>query len=259
MYSEGMAVPKDMQGIISGRVHNALYYPPMLNLNKYIQPGFAIYRVAELYKEPINREFATSFFNGYGTEINIMAPGQPDWVEKQYAFLGKTTRLLRQLSDNFNSSDAMPLIATTADSIWVNRWGTPQRIVYTIYSTIPQGYKNNLFEVNPRYNWHFVDVYHHKLLKPTYIKGRYYLEVETESFHQKYLGTNNEGAVDCIMHVLKKFDANVVDNAIHIQVAKNITIQNNMNNIDSSNAQLYIWSTDVGLGKPNLILPLKIK
>lgn len=27
MYSEGMAVPKDMQGIVSGRVHNALYYP----------------------------------------------------------------------------------------------------------------------------------------------------------------------------------------------------------------------------------------
>lgn len=55
MYSEGMAVPKDMQGIISGRVHNALYYPPMLNLNKFIRPDFAIFRVAEVYKEPIQR------------------------------------------------------------------------------------------------------------------------------------------------------------------------------------------------------------
>jgi len=45
MYSEGMAVPKDMPGIVSGRVHNALYYPPMLNLNKLIKPDFAIYRV----------------------------------------------------------------------------------------------------------------------------------------------------------------------------------------------------------------------
>jgi len=34
MYSEGMAVPRDMQGIVAGRVHNALYYPPLLNLNK---------------------------------------------------------------------------------------------------------------------------------------------------------------------------------------------------------------------------------
>lgn len=90
MYSEGMAVPKDMSGIPSGRVHNALYYAPMLNLNKLIKPEFAIYRVAELFKEPIQREFATSFFNGYGTEINIMAPGQPDWVEEQYKYFGRT-------------------------------------------------------------------------------------------------------------------------------------------------------------------------
>ena len=75
MYSEGMAIPKDMPGIVSGRVHNALYYVPMLNLNKFIKPEFAIFRVAELFKEKIQREFATSFFNGYGTELNIFAPG----------------------------------------------------------------------------------------------------------------------------------------------------------------------------------------
>jgi len=64
MYSEGMAVPKDMGGIVSGRVHNALYYPPFLNLNKLIKPDFAIFRVAEIFKEPIQREFATSFLMG---------------------------------------------------------------------------------------------------------------------------------------------------------------------------------------------------
>ena len=36
MYSEGMAVPKDMPGIVSGRVHDALVMPPPLNLNKFI-------------------------------------------------------------------------------------------------------------------------------------------------------------------------------------------------------------------------------
>jgi hypothetical protein len=51
MYSEGMAIPKDMPGIVAGRVHNALYYPPMLNLNKFIKPEFAIFRVAEQFKE----------------------------------------------------------------------------------------------------------------------------------------------------------------------------------------------------------------
>ena len=38
MYSEGMAVPANMLGIVAGRVHNALYYPPVLNLNKFIKP-----------------------------------------------------------------------------------------------------------------------------------------------------------------------------------------------------------------------------
>ena len=123
-----------MPGIISGRVHNALYYPPMLNVNKYIQPGFAIFRVAELYKEPIQREFATSFFNGYGTEINIMAPGQPEWVESQYSLLAKTTQILRNLSDNFHQPNARPLIPTTSDSIWVNEWTGPEQKVYTIFS-----------------------------------------------------------------------------------------------------------------------------
>jgi len=256
MYSEGMAVPKDMQGIIAGRVHNALYYPPMLNLNKFIQPGFAIYRVAELYKEPIQREFATSFFNGYGTEINIMAAGQPDWVEKQYAFLGKTTNLLRQLSDNFNSSNAIPLIATTADNIWVNQWNTAHKTVYTIYSIIPQGYKNDLFEVNLKYNWHFVDVYHHKLLKPSYKKGKYFIEAETESFHQKYLGTNNEGAVDCIIQVPKLFEANLINNKIEIQLTKEVNAQLGFNT-DTNQIELNIWTTEVGWGKPNLVLPFK--
>ena len=257
MYSEGMAVPKDMQGIISGRVHNALYYPPMLNLNKFIQPGFSIYRVAELYKEPIQREFATSFFNGYGTEINIMAAGQPEWVEKQYAFLGKTTQLLRQLSDNFNSSNAIPLIPTTADSIWVNQWNIPQKTVYTIYSTIPQGYKNDLFEVSQKYNWHFVDVYHHKLLKPNYRKGKYFIEVETDAFHQKYLGTNNEGSVDCIIHVPKLLEATVVNNNIQIQITKNNIIKRDYTLFDSSEVEINVWASEVGWGKPNLVLRFK--
>ncbi|MCK9412978.1 MAG: formylglycine-generating enzyme family protein [Prolixibacteraceae bacterium] len=94
MYSEGMAVPKDMQGIVAGRVHNALYYFPILNLNKIIKPEFAIFRVAEIYKEPIRREFSLSFFNGYGTELNIFAPGIPEWAEEQYRFLGKIVTIL---------------------------------------------------------------------------------------------------------------------------------------------------------------------
>ena len=198
MYSEGMAVPKDMPGIVSGRVHNALYYPPMLNLNKFIKPDFAIFRVSEIYKEPIQREFAISFFNGYGTEINMFAPGQPDWLEQQYKYLGRTSRILRENTFNFTAGIYTPLISTTTDSIWVNEWKQENKTIYTIYSIIPQGYKGNLFVVKPKFGFHFVDLWHHKLLQPSKENDNQYIEATTNSFHQQFLGTNNEGEVDCI-------------------------------------------------------------
>lgn len=198
MYSEGMAVPRDMEGIPSGRVHNALYYVPMLNLNKLIKPEFAIYRVAELFKEPIRREFATSFFNGYGTEINIMEPGQPDWVIDQYKYLGRTSRILRENTNNFTSRNWEPLLPTSTDSIWVNKWPQDDKIIYTIYSVRAAGYKGKLFPVQPDSNTHFVDLWHHRLLQPQIENGEWWVEAETEAFNQSFLGTNNEGDVDCI-------------------------------------------------------------
>lgn len=198
MYSEGMAVPRDMPGIVSGRVHNALYYPPMLNLNKLIKPEFTIYRVAEINKEKIQREFATAFFNGYGTELNIMQPGQPDWVEDQYRYLGKTTRILRENTDNFVERGYTPLISTTQDSIWVNQWKSGEKIIYTIYSIRPAGFKAPLFAVEPKAGYHFVDLWQHTLLEPKQENGKWLIEAETDAFAATALGTNNEGEVDCI-------------------------------------------------------------
>jgi len=74
MYSEGMAVPKDMPGIVSGGVHDALVLPPPVNLNKLIKPDFAIFRVLQLADDRLHREIACAFFNGYGIEINTMRP-----------------------------------------------------------------------------------------------------------------------------------------------------------------------------------------
>ena len=198
MYSEGMAIPKDMPGIVSGRVHNALYYVPMLNLNKFIKPDFAIFRVAELYKEPIRREFAISFFNGYGTELNVFAPGQPSWVTEQYRWLGKTSRILRENTENFTTGVYTPLVQTIADSIWVNKWEAGKKTVYTIYSIVPAGYSGFLFNVEPDSGYHFVDLWHHRLLEPVKKGKDWSVEVSTDAFNASWLGTNNEGEVDCI-------------------------------------------------------------
>jgi iron(II)-dependent oxidoreductase len=213
MYSEGMAIPKDMPGIVSGRVHNALYYPPMLNLNKLIQPDFAIFRVAEVFKEPIQREYATSFFNGYGTEINQFAPGHPDWETEQYKFLGRTSRILREHNENFNSKDFVPLVTVKHDSIWVNYFPIASKKIYTIYSIRPEGYQGPLIEVEPSPEYHFVDLWNHELLKPVYINNRYVVPVTIDGFSARFLGTNNEGQVGCV---------GGFKSALHVRYAKGI-------------------------------------
>jgi len=198
LYPEGMAVPKDMQGVVTGRVHNAIYYPPMLNLNKFIKPEFAIFRVTEVAKEPIRREFSVAFFNGYGTEINMFSPGIPSNLDEEYRYLGKTTRILRESSNNFTAKDYTPLLSNTRDSIWVNEWPSSNKTIYTIYSVLPGGYHGILFKVQPKANTHFTDIWHHLELNSSQEDGQFPITIQTDAFNASWLGSNNEGAVDCI-------------------------------------------------------------
>ncbi len=225
MYSEGMAIPKDMQGIVSGRVHNALYYPPMLNLNKFIKPEFAIYRVAELFKEKIQREYATSFFNGYGTELNIFGAGQPDWAIEQYKYLGRTSRILRENTLNFTGGVYTPLIPVLADKVYANKWELPEKVIYTIYSIQPEGFNDLLFEVQPSAATHFVDVWHHQEISPVEKEGKYYITAQTDAFNASYLGTNNEGEVDCIAEFPKLIKSEIYGDTLTIDSEKGSLIK----------------------------------
>lgn len=198
MYSEGMAVPRDMPGIVSGRVHNALYYPPMLNLNKFIRPDFAIFRVAELYLEPIRREYALSMFNGYGTEVNQFRPGRPNWVDEDYRFWGRTLRVLRENSSVFSQKNYVPLWPSRRDSIYINQWPGGEKTIFTVFSLQPAGYQGSLFETPVKTGYHVVDLWNHEELKPEEKNGQWQVPIDVEAFSQKWLGTNNEGAVGTI-------------------------------------------------------------
>lgn len=207
MYSEGMAVPKDMPGIVAGRVHNALYFPPLLNLNKFIRPDFAIFRVAELFKEPIRREFALSLFNGYGTEINQFQPGRPDWIDAQYAFWGRILMIQRSVSSNFQAPNYVPLYPTLQDSIYVNAWPSKGKSVFTIFSLKPGGFQGDLFYTTIRENSRVIDLWNHTELTPKEHHGQWAIPVDIEGFSAKWLGTNNEGAVGTIAILPKAIEA----------------------------------------------------
>jgi len=182
LYSEGMAVPKDMPGIVAGRVHDALYMPPPLNLNKLIKPEFAIFRVLQLAEGRLHREIAVAFFNGYGSELNIMRPGRPDWIDEEYRYLGQTTKILRCNSSSFMSRNWVPLIPTLADSIWVNKWPTAAKTIYTVYNLRPEGWNGPLFEVPVSRDSHYVDLWHHEELDPVTVGGQAYIPATADGF-----------------------------------------------------------------------------
>lgn len=198
MYSEGMAVPRDMQGIPSGRVHNALYYPPMLNLVKFLKPDFAIFRVSEEAYEPIRREFNMSFFNGYGTEINSFPAGKFEWSDDQMRYWGKLLQIQRENCKNFLQFSYVPLIPTLADSIYVNKWPSEVKTVYTIYNLRPSGFSGNLFEVEEKPACHFVDLYRHEEIQANKLNGKCYIPVKVDAFNSFELGTNNESSVTAV-------------------------------------------------------------
>lgn len=198
MYSEGMAVPNDMPGIVSGRVHNAIAMPPPLNLNKLIKPDFGIFRVSELRLGSIRREANISLFNGYGIEMNTYYPGRPDWVNEEFLYLGKIVKVLRENSANFNSYDWIPLLPATTDSIWVNYFPGKAKDIFTVYSLNPEGFNGPLFKADIPENHHLVSLWHHEEICADTIDRKIFSVVSTAAFNKTSIGTRRESSVDVI-------------------------------------------------------------
>lgn len=216
MYSEGMAVPKDMPDIISGRVHDAILVPPPLNLNKLIRPEFAIFRVAQLAHETVHRDVATSFFNGYGVEINTFRPSRPPDARDDYLFMGEAARILRTNSDAFHSREWTPLIDSKRDSIWVNEFPGPEKTIYTIFSLVPAGHRGALFRVEEREDRHYVDLWHHEALEPDTLSDGLYLPMRVDGFDALLLHTQEEGIIGAVGALPKILTTELRGDTMHV-------------------------------------------
>jgi formylglycine-generating enzyme required for sulfatase activity len=217
MYSEGMAVTKDMPGIISGRVHNAIFLSPELNLNKLIKPDFSIFRVCDVGEDIIHREIAIAFFNGYGTELNMFRPGGRDENYKNdLNYLAHTTFILRQNNDAFLDNDWTPLIETALDKVYVNRWVSGAKAVYTILNMRPEGVSDKLFQVRNTEGKHFVSIWNHENLTPVIEKGQVFLIAKAPGWHVSLSGTRKEGSVDCIAELPDLIKSSLAGDSIKI-------------------------------------------
>ena len=199
MYSEGMAITKDMPGIISGRVHNAIFLSPELNLNKLIKPDFSIFRVCDVGEDLIHRELAIAFFNGYGTELNMFRPGgRDDNYRADLEYLARTTFTLRQNNDAFLDKDWTPLINTEVDNVFVNRWQAGEKTVYTVLNMRPEGIEGRLFKIKNDSSKHYVSLWNHENMVPFTDSIAVYASVSVGGWPASFSGTRKEGSLDCI-------------------------------------------------------------
>ncbi len=199
MFSEGMAVTKDMPGIISGRVHNAIFFSPELNLNKLIKPDFSIFRVCDVGEDLIHREIAIAFFNGYGTELNMFRPGgRDDNYRDDLEYLARTTFTLRQNNDAFLDKEWTPMIDTEVDKVFVNRWTSGEKTIYTVLNMRPEGIEGKLFEIKNDSRNHFVSLWNHENIVPLTENEITYASVRAGGWPASYSGTRREGSLDCI-------------------------------------------------------------
>ena len=196
MYSEGMAVPRDMPGIISGRVHNAILMSPPLNLNRLIKPEFQVFRVLDLRDGKLHREMAICLFNGYGLELNLFSPAHPWWMEEEYRYMGRCLMILRQNREAFHDLDWVPLVESP-DSIWINRWHDGNKILYTLISLKPEGYSGPLLKAENR-DLHWVSLWDHQEIVPRETPEGPVLDYRIDPFSPAYSGTRSEGNVQCI-------------------------------------------------------------
>jgi formylglycine-generating enzyme required for sulfatase activity len=231
MYSEGMAITKDMPGIISGRVHNAIFLSPELNLNKLIKPDFSIFRVCDVGEDVIHREIAVSFFNGYGTELNMFRPGGRDEnYNNDLGFLSKTTFILRQNNDAFIDNDWTPLLRTKADMVYVNRWKSGSKTIYTVLNMRSSGTEGKLFEADTAGGKHFVSLWNHENLLPVVENGKTYLPASAAGWQPSVSGTRKEGSVDCIAEFPELIRSKLIGDSIRIH--------------GTGNGNLLIWKGD---------------
>lgn len=218
MFSEGMAVTRDMPGIIAGRVHNAIYFSPELNLNKLIKPDFSIFRVCDVGEDRNHREIAIAFFNGYGSELNLFRPGGRDneGYNSDLDYLARTTFILRQNNDAFLDNNWTPLIDTETDRAYVNKWSSGDKTVFTVLNMNHDGLDGILFRDEPDEDMHYVSLWTHEYVTPVREGRSIFIPVEAEGWNDSFSSTRLEGSVNCIARLPVLIDTHISGDSLFI-------------------------------------------
>jgi iron(II)-dependent oxidoreductase len=153
--------------------------------------------------------------------------GRDDNYRNDLDFLSHTTFILRQNNDAFLDYNWTPLIETIHDNVYVNRWKSGDKIIFTVLNMSPDGVNGKLFRIDSTSDKHYVSLWNHENIFPVAEKGRTFLTANADGWKAAYSGTRREGSVECIAELPNLIKATVKGDSIRIQ--------------HNSNGELIVW------------------
>jgi formylglycine-generating enzyme required for sulfatase activity len=91
------------------------------------------------------------------------------------------------------------LLPTLVDSIYVNKWISGEKTIFTIYSADPKGHDGALFESGDLpAGKHLVDIWNHIEIERVKKNDKYYIPVSIDPFDRSFLNSRREGNAGCI-------------------------------------------------------------
>ena len=152
-------------------------------------------------------------------EPNLICSG-PGGRDENYNddldYLARTTFILRQNNDAFLDNDWTPLIETTLDNVFVNRWKSGDKTIYTVLNMRPEGISGKLFKVDNTEGKHYVSFWNHENLVPVIEKGKAFITANADGWNSSFSGTRKEGSVDCIAELPDLIKSKLIGDSIKI-------------------------------------------
>jgi formylglycine-generating enzyme required for sulfatase activity len=149
--------------------------------------------------------------------LNKFRPGGRDEnYNSDLSYLSRTTLILRQNNDAFLDNDWTPMIETTLDRVFVNRWNAGEKTIFTILNMRPEGVNGKLFEVDTTHSKHYVSLWNHENLLPLSENGKYFISVNATGWQSSFAGTRKEGSVDCVAELPDLIKSKMVGDSIKI-------------------------------------------
>jgi formylglycine-generating enzyme required for sulfatase activity len=158
---------------LMGRIHDG-HPMPAFNLKRYMLPHHQQLRVCNpgLNGPLWERDFTLSLFNGHGIEINHLLGQDLPASKPAFELLAPIFDLLRTNRASFRSPDWQPFIESRNPHVWINRWPTATKTLYTLLCATPAGHAGPLLTLELEPGEHVVDLWRQRPAEVETVDGK---------------------------------------------------------------------------------------